>query len=564
MLSALTRKIKQFLNDAVLRQWLLGRIVGRWPGEPTYRARCPDYISEDQRSAITPTIGKDLAITKGRPLPPPSTPINLVLPGATLTLKPDDISRFIGSQFADTETLLGLHRFSWLPLQGSDVDAGWVQALWQAWCDQFSSPSADWPWHPYTAAERGANILRYAQGHGLPGDHEQTLNVLAAHLPVIAKSLEFFGNHHTSNHLANNGRGLYLIGLALGNDAAITMGARILVAEAKRIFDLSGMLLEESSHYHLLLTRNYTECWLAARSHDRPEQDALKEIAGRALACVELFNLPGGLPLIGDVSPDCPPDHLTGLLASSKPAHGWTALLNNENFAALKSLQKNNKTVPSQGWHRHNSGPWTALWHTSPSGWRFMPGHGHQDLGSFVLHHEDEIVFHDPGRRSYGPDGDNDCRAGAHNTLTIGDTDPSPPNRPYYSDQFRQVVIPTPPTFNTDPQSVTLNYRTVDNLEIQRSWSFSSHSMTLDDALNGATNKPIVRHLHTALPTEMKGNCALIKGQNADYRVISNDPIVVRPHTYWPAYGVAGSGFVIDIRAPGQKNWSGSFTIEIV
>ena len=49
-----------------------------------------------------------------------------------------------------------------------------------------------------------------------------------------------------------------------------------------------------------------------ARKFDRPETDTLGQIAGRALSVCPLFDLPGGLPLIGDISPDCPPDYLAG------------------------------------------------------------------------------------------------------------------------------------------------------------------------------------------------------------------------------------------------------------
>ena len=101
--------------------------------------------------------------------------------------------------------------------------------------------------------------------------------------------------------------GKNLVG-ALGLEWAAECGARILEEEAKRIFSSSGVLREGSSHYHLLIARNYADAWLAARRHGRPEAAVLRDITSRAPAVVPWLILPGGMPLIGDVSPDCPPE----------------------------------------------------------------------------------------------------------------------------------------------------------------------------------------------------------------------------------------------------------------
>src|SRR5690606_15729932 len=137
------------------------------------------------------------------------------------------------------------------------ADPAWLTLLWQAWAERFGRPDDGWAWHPYSAAERVVNILDFAQRRGLPAPADHTAALLARHAPAIAERLEYFGEHHTSNHLSNNGRGLYRLGLALGLPAATEMGMRILLAEAERIFAPSGVLREGSSHYHLLLTRNY-------------------------------------------------------------------------------------------------------------------------------------------------------------------------------------------------------------------------------------------------------------------------------------------------------------------
>jgi hypothetical protein len=212
-------------------------------------------------------------------------PIELPLAGTLLKLNPGDEEGIFGRSFDDIETLLALHRFAWVPLvEGSGVTTSWVQALWDVWRKAFGEPDDGWAWHPYTAAERAINILDLAEAKGLPEPVGETMALLAAHAGVIFKNLEYFGDHDTSNHLANNGRGLYRLGLALDIDWAADAGAKILDQEAKRILMPSGVLREGSSHYHLLIARNYADAWLAARRHGRPEEDSLGGITARMLA----------------------------------------------------------------------------------------------------------------------------------------------------------------------------------------------------------------------------------------------------------------------------------------
>lgn len=258
MIAALRRKLGQVLADPALRRFLVERALGRVAPPPPFVAGRPPYLS-----AADFALGPPPAATWAeQPAAPATGPLVLALPGAEIVVERADAA--FDHACADLETHLGLHRFCWLPVMGDAAPAGWVAALWQAWMDRFATPDGSWAWHPYTAAERAVNILAHARRHGMPGPAERSLAVLAAHVPAIAAQLEYSGEHHTGNHLSNNGRGLFLLGLALGWQRAADLGARILTAEAARLFAPSGMLREGSSHYHLLVARNYLSCWLAA------------------------------------------------------------------------------------------------------------------------------------------------------------------------------------------------------------------------------------------------------------------------------------------------------------
>ncbi len=46
-----------------------------------------------------------------------------------------------------------------------------------------------------------------------------------------------------------------------------------------------------SSHYHLLLTRNYLDAWLASREYEHSESAVFREIAVRALAAAAKLSI---------------------------------------------------------------------------------------------------------------------------------------------------------------------------------------------------------------------------------------------------------------------------------
>ena len=233
--------------------------------------------------------------------------------------------------YPDLEIMLGAHRFAWVPLAGPSLNPDWVNAIWNCWLKKFSADQTGWPWHAYTVAERAINIIDFASRFGLPGNPEDTVLSLARHAEIIQNNLEYFGDHYTSNHLSNNGRGLLRIGLALGLKEYADIGAKIMVAEAGRIFGRSGLLNEGSSHYHLLITRNYIDAWLAARPPGWTKHSTGRH-RGTPVAAIPVLCLPGGLPLIGDISPDAPPTYFSFLTSGKQvdtmpPSTTNTALL---------------------------------------------------------------------------------------------------------------------------------------------------------------------------------------------------------------------------------------------
>ena len=545
-------KASQIQSDPILRSWLIGRLLGRWQGEPAYTAHHPSYLSDLlPLSPESPT--KQFCCLK---TDTPTVELQLKLPCESIILHPGDENKLFTLPFRDIETKLAIHRFAWLSEFSEDVPVNWVAAIWQAWIKKYSTVDNSWAWHPYTVAERAVNILSFIKRYGLPGSKENTLSVLTAHAHAIVNKLEYFGDHHTSNHLANNGRGLYLLGLTLGLKQTANIGGRILIEEAKRIFHSSGVLREGSSHYHMLLTRNFEEVANAAEKYNRKEASSLRSTANKARTAAKLIILPGGLPLVGDISPDVSPNLLLKQLGLNKTNHHPST----EDLDLFREA----------GWYRKDFGPFSALWHASPKGWSQMPGHGHQDIGSFELHYGDEPVFVDPGRGHYGDTGDAALyrSASVHNTLIIDGSDPYPPNKPYYCDNFRRLHGGPNPCVGLSNNSLELihsGYQRFTGVKnVNRKWTFNSNCMSIVDTVSGQGKHKIERILITPLKLERDGNHVILHSADNCYRLISDSEPTISTFQIWKSYGSSYLGRAIIFSREESLPWTGKLSFEKV
>lgn len=545
VMQSLMRKARHVLDDPVLRRWLMRRLVGLEKAPPAFVSGQPTYLG----AAVSASAGAPTAenfpparFPEGNFVPPRS-PTRISLPDQSIDLTPDDPDVLFTRSYDDLETLLAAHRFAWVPVAGDTIDGDWVAALWDCWTARFGIETSGWPWHAYTAAERAINIIDFSRRFGLPGDPVETRALLLRHADIIRGNLEYFGDHYTSNHLSNNGRGLLRIGTAFGHRDHADTGAKIMVAEAGRIFGRSGVLREGSTHYHLLVTRNYIDAWLDAQAAGLEQSGMLRDIAERALAVVPGLCLPGGMPLIGDISPDASPEYLGGLTGSGDKK-SWPANLSEGARRGVLDLVDQNVPVSpdklaEDGWHRFGGHSWQVLAFVAPGGWPPMPGHGHQDLGSFELHDGDIPVIVDPGRGSYAESAYE--TAAFHNGIMLDGTSASPINRPYYSASFRHRMIPRRPEMTRTRDGQFLSYTGIGGkagtYTVDREWRFIDNAVEIYDRFRGSGQRKIRRQFIVPGTVNILDNRAIITIGENTYQILGTvSPNCVHV-TIWEAYG---------------------------
>ncbi|MEQ8711265.1 MAG: heparinase II/III-family protein [Rhodospirillales bacterium] len=598
MRSPVLRKFQQVARDRTLQRWLLSRLLNRnMSVEISGVDRLPDYLGPS-RVLTGEAGGSDF---RSADFHAPAGVCRLHLAGSGLAVEAGDLSGLFHRSFDDLEDYLALHRFAWLPVCQPSPD--WVVALWQQWVAGFGDDPQGWAWHAYTATERAVNMIGFASRHGVPGDVADFVTVLHRHGRAITGGLEYFGEVNTYNHLANNGRGLFRIGLAVGDTDMTASGALILMREADRIFDPSGMLREGSSHYQLLLCRQYMDCWLAARRAGHEAADGLQDILTRILPPCRLFGnvtaptaphpelvsgsrtgsgmrqgeTPAGearpIPLVGDISPDCPPSFLLGLLPGHDASQGWTGTLSDDDRAACVALRDSvadpdMDALGNSGWHTRKSGDWSLLVHAAPGGWPFYPGHGHQDLGGFELHVGETQVFVDPGRGAYGEEGEAAFyRSGrAHNTLLVDGADPYPVNRPYYSELFRNAVIAEPPVITVEEDGLALTHAGFSRLrgvgKLTRCWQLEGSSFRISDRVEGRGRHKVERLLHTTLEASTEGNDIILTDGDRRFRLTGDTAMTLSPAKIWVAYGRHVAGTVITMSS--TTGLPAEFSLELV
>lgn len=350
--------------------------------------------------------------------------------------------------FEDIEDLFALHRWGWLLrslVEFPNINfCVWAGRALMEWTEKFMAKKNGPIWEAYSVSERIVNgILFYncCSEYLEEKIRDKFVSTVKEHAQFLKNHLEYRGRKNTNNHFLNNARALYFAGQFLKNEELSESGRLIFINELPTMLTSAGFLREESSHYHFLLTRSVLEVWWAAReTKDFDFANKIKSFAVKMIKRCHFFLMEDAagnftMPLVGDVSPDFPPDWLISAPFSKIAAdllkednvffseringsNNWSQLFGNTLFVPA-SKHPVQEFYEADGWLRLNMDKATVFWPLKPDG--TINHHGHNDLNSFCFYYQGEPILIDQGRYSYEKNllGRYGRTAKAHNSLLI-------------------------------------------------------------------------------------------------------------------------------------------------
>jgi hypothetical protein len=193
-----------------------------------------------------------------------------------------------------------------------------------------------------------------------------------------------------------------------------------------------------------------------------------------------------------------------------------------------------------------------------------MPGHGHQDLGSFELHDGTVPVIVDPGRGSYAASQYEE--AGVHNGLTIDGKAPTPVNKPYYTAAFRERIVPAAPQMKRIRDGQVLGAAGFEYMKAvksaEREWQFTDSRVEIRDRVDGRGRHVICRRFCTPLSVTREADAVIMSAGPRSYRLSPGMHFRLADMTCWSAYGEGRPATQIILERDGPLPFDAVVTIE--
>jgi len=418
--------------------------------------------------------------------------------------------------FEDQEVTSSLHRWNWLLYglsednihklsreEGLSLIRSWLRCCLSL--ERFKNDA-------YSSSERIVNASIFLLTTGdkcVPKDIQNAFQYLGSH---IAKNLEYYEEDMTGNHAFNNARGLLFAGIVSGLPYATELAFEIFKERLPKLVTDDGFLREGSSHYHFLFTRWVLEVqWILSGTKNKELQSIVRPFAVNLVKRCWFFLVQNrktkhwSIPLVGDISPDFPPEWLLSVpwsllaldaytpdyLPCFEGKKGWASLF------GIHNGQDEDKRVPSESypgsfWHRIDFNQLTFFVHAEGSNGKLCSDHKHLDLGSFVLYYSGQPLLIDCGRCDYTQSDASiyGYSASSHNTLFINGLSPEADGPSWLQAAYRQVEVKTKLLECDDSLMFTIQHNGFDrisniNVVHERSFKFKSDMFEIEDRLIG-------------------------------------------------------------------------------
>jgi len=497
--------------------------------------------------------------------------------------------------FADQEQRFFLHRFSYAPVLAKAAlytgDARYVETLVRLLKDwgHATTVGERGTWESYSVAER---VVNWTQTAYLLAGHPQFHAFVEAWLrPEIGRHAAYLADHLETalmhNHLVNDARALLVYGTCFPDlpRAAVLreLGWEILAREMLRQTLPDGIFREQSTHYHLLLARTFTEAIGLARRQERPVTPqllaALERMHGASAA---MLRGDGTIALVGDICPDIESRPLAGFLAVGavlfdrpewKRPEAFTEhalwYLGADGVAAWERLETRPAGVvaaqfPDGGFAflaNPDPMPTHVTVHCDPRGQRLF--HGDDDpLGVVVWAGRDVVV--DAGNASYNAD-DCDYFRGLHgqSTLTLDGLPPwvEPRHRGWFGAEYERWTSRVEAALRAGrpcaEASHTGYHRRPTPVTLRRSVTVEGARVVIIDTLGGAGSVDVDVRFHLGPGHAVLADGAVglsdSEGAIAELRASGPTGVSLALEESWiaPRYGVKRRGQVARVRYRG-------------
>lgn len=459
----------------------------------------------------------------------PKATLNFEKNNNAISLKqPSEQSLWMKS-FNDREDSYRLHRFGWMLSKLAEDPSSVSSALTYVmdWLDFQKNSKAGglYGWDSYSLSERIVSWLYLIEKLEGAGRYQTEINEIAKSLQYqlyfLSQHLERRGER-TNNHLINNGRALYLGGLLLKEPEIQRLGEVLLTEESKNMFTPPGFLREASTHYHLLITRNYLEAlWFARQKRDKIFSERISPMTYDMWKCACFILQEDPFPIVGDISPDFSPnfnrgvvqvgEHLFGEKSGIplKQEKGWHSLLLGEEAHLTENSPFPSGIVGFEkaGYYRLRNESFSLFIFVNPFGYIPAWSHGHADLGSFVLYFRSQPLIQGTGRPTYEntPLGRYGRSVRSHNSISIDRHEPCVVHGMNgIPEMMGESYLQAPPQIkmgeNRDRLRLEIEYygfkRWIPNAVVRRIFELSPKGLTLTDEIAGSGKHFIETFFH--------------------------------------------------------------------
>jgi hypothetical protein len=312
----------------------------------------------------------------------------------------------------EIEALHSLSRFFWL----FDAEFGKTKANPALPILQWIRQPADltsFQFEAYNISERLANWGLWLGSHASQisiEDRQEIQLSVKTQCQILVARLEKKGL--VGNHLFNNFRGLSWGAYLLQDSELLDLLVQPSISSLQRILDSDGSLKEDSTHYHRLTAKNFAEIFFLQQTLNRKfkseNEQKWKVVLEQMFGAAQ--SMGSWKHLIGDVSPDAPPEDLLDF--SSSP---WASFFPEEFLSQFETQTKQ----PMNRFRKIENRNWELVTHINPDCCPQLPGHGHLDTFSFSLFAANDDFVVDPGRSSY--EESHWCDTALHSGMSIED-----------------------------------------------------------------------------------------------------------------------------------------------